>query len=107
MPLPTRENTTFNKWLRSTQTFAVIAIAVLLCTKISAQKNNFTIDQRNNPLKNFSVVTNKESHPFFVDIDGDGDLDCFSGEYANTQLSKIYYYRNDGTNKKPFFKQVS
>jgi hypothetical protein len=39
-----------------------------------AQKNNFMVDH-NNPLKNFSVASNKESHPFFIDIDGDGDLD--------------------------------
>jgi hypothetical protein len=134
MPFPTHENVTCYKWyllnrrlqqmtgdkflFRSfmfkciskhapLKAYAVIGIAMLLCTKASAQQNNFTIDHNNNPLKNFSLVTNKESHPFFVDIDGDGDVDCFSGEYANSQLSKIYYYRNEGTNKKPLFKQVT
>ena len=33
------------------------------------------------------------STPAFADIDGDGDLDLFIGEYYGT----IYFYRNDGT----------
>jgi hypothetical protein len=40
-------------------------------------------------------------------LDHDGNLDCFSGEYANGHLSKIYFYRNDGTTKTPLFKQVA
>jgi hypothetical protein len=133
MPLPTHENATSNKWqcfskhsqhvsnikaffrLLSLEPISnhgivkvyAIGIAMFLCIKVSAQQNSFTIDNRNNPLKNFSVATNRESHPFFVDIDGDGDLDCFSGEYPNNQLSKIYFYRNDGTNKNPLFKQLT
>jgi len=74
---------------------------------ISAQQKIFVVNNHENPLKNFSVLLNKESHPFFVDIDRDGDLDCFSGEYANGHLSKIYFYRNDGTAKAPLFKQVT
>jgi len=134
MPLPTHENATQYKWhgaighsqpTSKTKSFfrslflqpfsknstinayAAIGIAMCLCIKLSAQQNSFTIDHRSNPLKNFSITNNRESHPFFVDVDGDGDLDCFSGEYANTQLSKIYFYRNDGTNKNPLFKQVT
>src|SRR6266542_147327 len=133
MPFPTRENATYHKWLCATEqlqqiikvkpffrlslfksfsklcavkAYAVISLSALLCTQASAQKNNFSIDRRNNPLKDFSVTINKESHPFFVDIDGDGDYDCFSGEYTNGKLPKIYYYHNEGTNKNPFFKQV-
>ncbi len=134
MPFPTRENATYYKWLCATEqlqqiikvkpffrlslfksfsklcavkAYAVISLSALLCTQASAQKNNFSIDRRNNPLKDFSVTINKESHPFFVDIDGDGDYDCFSGEYTNGKLPKIYYYHNEGTNKNPFFKQVT
>ncbi|HEY6974776.1 MAG TPA: T9SS type A sorting domain-containing protein [Chitinophagaceae bacterium] len=132
MPLPTHENATSYKWQSLTnnpkqtskiksfsrlfepltkheliKVYAAFGIATFLCIKVSAQQNSFTIDHRNNPLKNFSVATNKESHPFFADIDGDGDVDCFSGEYANNHLSKIYFYRNDGTNKSPLFKQVT
>ena len=37
------------------------------------------------------------STPTLVDIDGDGDLDLFIGEYYGT----IYFYRNDGTKSAP------
>ena len=70
-----------------------------------AQKNNFMVDH-NNPLKNFSVASNKESHPFFIDIDGDGDLDCFSGEFTNG-TAKMYFFKNEGSNKSPQFKQIN
>ncbi len=75
--------------------------------RISAQHKGFLINNHNNPLKNFSIPSHQESHPFFIDVDGDGDLDCFSGEYTNGELSKIYYYRNDGTDKYPVFKQIT
>jgi len=85
-----------------------LSIAFLLFFGLSgtAQKNNFIVDHHNNPLKSFTIASNKESHPFFVDIDGDGDLDCFSGENANGHLAKIYFYRNEGTNKNPVFKPI-
>jgi len=38
--------------------------------------------------------------PAFVDMDGDGDLDAFSGSEAGTIFS---YYRNDGTVNSPSF----
>jgi hypothetical protein len=85
----------------------VVFIIAVFSIRISAQQKTFLVANHDNPLKNFSVPLNKESHPFFVDIDSDGDLDCFSGEYTNGQLSKIYYYRNDGTNKNPLFKQIT
>jgi hypothetical protein len=69
------------------------------------QQKNFVVNN-NNPLKNLSFVRG-ESHPVFVDIDGDNDLDCFIGEYANGQLAKLYFLRNDGTNKNPVFKNVT
>jgi len=71
---------------------------------LPAQQASFVID-KNNPLKNFSLHT--ESHPFFIDIDGDHDLDCFSGEYVNGEISKIYFYRNDGNYKSPSFKNIT
>ena len=103
MPLPTHENATYYKWQCLTnnpkqtskvksffrlfeplskhgtiKVYAAFGIALFLCIKVSAQQNSFTIDNRNNPLKNFSVAANKESHPFFVDIDGDGDVESFN-----------------------------
>jgi len=92
---------------RLTKIFTVFVPLIAFGFHISAQRKVFLINNHNNPLKNFSIPSNKESHPFFIDIDGDGDLDCFSGEYTNGELSKIYYYRNDGTYKYPVFKQIT
>src|SRR5437868_5011979 len=89
-----------------TKIYIIAVIIVAFNLQLSAQGKTFSINNRDNPLKNFSIPSNKESHPFFVDIDHDGDLDCFSGEYTG-QLSKIYFYRNDGTAKAPSFKQIT
>jgi len=86
---------------------AVFLFMVGFSLRTSAQQQTFAVNNHENPLKNFSIPLNKESHPFFVDIDHDGDLDCLSGEYANEHLAKIYFYRNDGTTKSPLFKPVT
>jgi len=88
------------------RTSAICLFIVGFSLNISAQRKIFVINNHDNPLKNFSVAVDRESHPFFVHIDRDGDLDCFSGEYANGHLSKIYFYRNDGSLATPLFKQV-
>ncbi|TKK67992.1 T9SS type A sorting domain-containing protein [Ilyomonas limi] len=85
----------------------MLAMAAFSNPVTAQQKKTFFVNEQANPLKSYAVPSNRESHPFFIDIDGDGDLDCFSGEYTNSQVSKIYYYRNDGTNRKPVFKPVS
>jgi hypothetical protein len=80
---------------------------VVFSSRIIAQQKPFFVDYQNNPLKNYTVPSNGESHPFFVDIDGDGDLDCFSGEFTNGQVSKIYFFQNDGTARNPVFKLIN
>ena len=50
-----------------------------------------------NPLDGVSV--GNHSIPTFVDIDGDGDMDTFIGEYNG----KISYYKNTGTALAPVF----
>src|SRR3954471_6562614 len=74
----------------------------------AAQRASFLVNYQVNPLKNYKVASFTESHPYFVDIDGDGDLDCFAGEYTNgVQFSKVYFYRNEGNRHNPVFKPVS
>jgi len=86
----------------------LMPVIIAFCSPVAAQqKKTFFVNDQTNPLKSYTVPSNRESHPFFIDIDGDGDLDCFSGEYTNGNVSKIYYYRNDGTNRNPVFKPIS
>jgi hypothetical protein len=87
----------------------VLAVVIILAafSHSSAQQKHFSVNTQSNPLKNFAIPFHKESHPFFVDIDGDGDLDCFSGEYGNNRTSKIYFYRNEGSAKSPVFKSIT
>ena len=96
-----------NRQITKICTFILILITAFVSKPVLAQQTSFFKSSQTNPLKNNTVPSNRESHPFFIDIDGDKDLDCFSGEYTNGQISKIYYYRNDGTNKNPVFKAVS
>ncbi len=49
------------------------------------------------------VNVGSDSTPTFADLDGDGDLDAFIGEY----LGSINYYENTGTASSPSFSEVT
>lgn len=85
---------------------ALIVCITIACSGLAIGQQKSFVVNNNNPLKNLSGIKG-ESHPFFVDIDGDNDLDCFIGEYANGKLSKIYFFRNDGSDKNPVFKNAT
>ena len=57
----------------------------------------FAADAANNPLAGFNV--GYYAAPAFADIDNDGDLDAFVGEYYGT----VKFYRNNGTATVPVF----
>jgi len=84
---------------------SLVLVAGLSSTAV-AQRVAFQIDQELNPLKRFVIPSNTESHPFLVDIDADGDQDCFVGEYTNGN-SKVYFYRNEGNRNNADFKLVN
>jgi hypothetical protein len=50
-----------------------------------------------NPLNNIDI--GERASPSFVDIDSDGDKDCFIGN----ETGAIAYYKNTGTNTSPIF----
>ncbi|HRI22177.1 MAG TPA: VCBS repeat-containing protein, partial [Panacibacter sp.] len=98
------------KWMQPLLKLSIVLSFVLLVGSTGfAQCNNFRLHSTDNPLKGFRVTSGIESHPFFVDIDGDGDLDCFSGEYTTTANpdSRICFFRNEGTANAPLFKKIS
>ncbi len=76
---------------------------------VAAQRAAFMINHQLNPLKSFVIASRTESHPYFVDIDADGDQDCFVGEYTHdgARFSKVYFFRNEGNRTNPNFKLVS
>ena len=63
----------------------------------TATTPNFVADAANNPFAGVDIGSN--AIPFFVDIDGDTDLDAFIGNKAGT----VDFYQNDGTINSPMF----
>lgn len=50
----------------------------------------------------YTLDAGNNSHPVFVDIDGDGDLDMFIGS-LNNPTGSLYYFNNEGSASNPLF----
>ncbi len=81
----------------------VMAVALMLSATTEAQCNTFSSANGVNPITINHLPGGRE--PFFVDIDGDGDLDCYV-------LDGIYNYdapfllKNIGTNQFPVYQSA-
>ena len=87
--------------MQLTKAGGAVTCAMLLSTQIHAQKcNQFINANAANQLK-FTGSVGKGQAPFFVDIDNDGDYDCYiQSSYFDR---KPILFRNVGTNQVPRF----
>jgi hypothetical protein len=72
------------------------------------------LDSVNIHVSDLNLTMNTAAHPSFVDIDNDGDQDCFIGAHpyyywaTNTDVAdKLWYYENIGTSTAPVFQRTS
>lgn len=83
---------------------AAFAVTALLATEAEAQSCRlFHNADAANPLTVKGIPNSKQ--PYFVDIDGDGDLDCYiinSGYYYGAPV----FLKNIGTNKLPVYQPM-
>ncbi|MFQ6092872.1 MAG: FG-GAP-like repeat-containing protein [bacterium] len=54
-----------------------------------------------------SIHVDQTSVPSFADIDGDGDLDLFVGEWDFNYMANVHFYRNDGSPTSPSYTLVT
>ena len=93
---------------------AVFAVAMLLNAESEGQApcNRFVHANESNPLKRAALpITFRTYDPVFVDIDNDGDLDCYEiyqipGNY-NTDSTRFVFLKNIGSKTLPVFQYDS
>ncbi len=90
---------------------AVLGLTTILNTSAPAQQqpcSTFHNAVYNNPIKRVALPYLGLGKPAFVDIDGDGDYDCFEEYYTtsgHTHIGNIVFLRNKGTKEIPYFVQ--
>ena len=66
--------------------YSVLTLSVLLSEGTLAQCDTFYNTNAANPTRTKNLPRNE--HPYFVDIDGDGDLDCYAIIYKQKLLKE-------------------
>jgi hypothetical protein len=85
---------------------AVASATALLFSPVTADAQVFVEHTgANNPL-DFAWYYFTYSTPTFVDIDADGDFDCFAGT-GSPFSPDVYYFKNIGTSTNPVFTYVT
>jgi hypothetical protein len=113
LPLKTRISL-FKKWKRYAKKLVtannslvkamnVFCVAMASSIITHAQCDTLKLSDANNPLKNVSF-TPALSNPAFVDIDNDGDLDCYEVYETESDNVGIVFLRNNGNSKVPYYK---
>ena len=103
----------FKRWKRYTKKLLTInhpfvkavnafCVAMSLSLVTNAQCDTFKLSDANNPLKAVSY-TSPLTNPSFVDVDDDGDLDCYEVYKTSSNKTGIVFLRNNGTNKVPYY----
>ncbi len=80
---------------------AVAGIAIALSVTASAQCDTFYNADAANPIHIKGLPKSRE--PYFVDIDGDGDYDCYVLDYFYSYATP-FFYKNIGTAQLPLYK---
>lgn len=76
-------------------------IALLLCIEGNGQAIKYKADEAANPLTQTALPYNIFD-PVFVDIDNDGDYDCYAEHYDESGF-QFSFLRNNGTKEAPVF----
>lgn len=83
---------------------SVVLLASALSLTSHAQSATYVRADSINPVRRAGLPQGL-SQPTFVDIDGDGDLDCFETSLAGTYHNSVQvtFLRNTGTKKSPYY----
>jgi len=87
--------------LKSAVAGSALALALSFSTTANAQLNFNQQTGPNNPFNGLPIPN--ATIPTFVDIDGDGDMDCFTGDYGGGTS----FYKNVGSSTEPTFELQS
>ncbi|MBV9960740.1 MAG: T9SS type A sorting domain-containing protein [Parafilimonas sp.] len=103
----------FKRWKRYTKKLLSVnhpllkavnlfCVAISLSQITNAQCDTLKLSDANNPLAAVTY-TSPLTNPGFVDIDNDGDLDCYEVYKTSSNKTGIVFLRNNGTSKVPYY----